>query len=80
MLAQCSGDDTLIEAFCNDEDVHASTAAKMFEVPIEALDKEMRRKAKTVNFGTIYGQTKYGLASILNISSVAAQLFIDKYF
>lgn len=80
LLAHCSKDDNLIEAFCNDEDIHSSTAAKVFEVPIEAVTKEMRYKAKAVNFGIVYGQSRYGLASALGISSVEAQIFIDKYF
>ena len=79
-LAHCSRDDELIEAFCADEDVHTMTAAKVFEVPIEGVEKDMRYKAKAVNFGIIYGQSRYGLAKSLNITSTAAQLFIDKYF
>lgn len=80
LLAHCSRDDVLIEAFCQDEDVHTITASKVFEVPLEGVEKEMRYKAKAVNFGIIYGQTKYGLSKTLNITPVAAQLFIDKYF
>lgn len=79
-LAHCSRDDELIEAFCADEDIHTMTAAKVFEVPVEGVEKDMRYKAKAVNFGIIYGQSRYGLAKSLNISSAAAQLFIDKYF
>lgn len=80
LLAHCSKDDNLIEAFCSDEDVHTLTASKVFEVPIEAVTKEMRYKAKTVNFGIVYGQSRYGLSSSLGISSMEAQIFIDKYF
>ena len=80
LLAHCSRDDELIDAFCSDEDVHTTTAAKVFEVPIDGVEKDMRSKAKAVNFGIIYGQTRYGLAKSLGISSASAQLFIDKYF
>lgn len=79
-LAHCSRDDELIEAFCSDEDIHTMTAAKIFEVPIEGVEKDMRYKAKAVNFGIIYGQSRYGLAKSLNISTASAQIFIDKYF
>ena len=67
LLAHYSGDEGLIEAFCSDIDVHKVTASKIFNVAIESVTKEMRRKAKTVNFGIIYGQTRYGLASTLGI-------------
>lgn len=80
LLAHCSGDDNLIEAFCSGEDVHTTTASKVFEVPIEGVTKEMRYKAKAVNFGIIYGQSKYGLAKALGIAPFAAEIFIDKYF
>jgi len=80
LLAHCSRDDELIDAFCSDEDVHTITASKVFEVPVDGVEKDMRRKAKAVNFGIIYGQSRYGLAKSLGISSAAAQMFIDKYF
>ena len=80
LLAHCSRDDELIDAFCSDEDVHTITASKVFEVPVDGVEKDMRRKAKAVNFGIIYGQSRYGLAKSLGISSVSAQEFIDKYF
>ncbi len=80
LLAHISRDDNLIEAFCEDEDVHASTASKVFGVPIEEVTKEMRSKAKAVNFGIVYGQSRYGLASSLGISPFEAQEFIERYF
>ena len=80
LLAHISRDDNLIEAFCSDEDVHSQTAAKIFDVPIEQVTKDMRSKAKTVNFGIVYGQSRYGLASSLGISPFEAQDFIDRYF
>lgn len=80
LLAHISRDDNLIEAFCDDEDVHAATASKVFEVPVEQVTKEMRSRAKAVNFGIVYGQSRYGLASSLGISPFEAQEFIDRYF
>ena len=80
LLAHVSRDDSLIEAFCSGEDVHAKTAAKVFEVPLEGVTKDMRYKAKAVNFGIIYGQSKYGLAKSLGIAPFAAEMFIEKYF
>lgn len=80
LLAHCSRDDSLIEAFCSGEDIHAKTAASVFEVPLEGVTKDMRYKAKAVNFGIIYGQSKYGLAKALNIAPFAAEMFIEKYF
>ena len=80
LLAHCSGDENLIHAFKSGEDVHAQTAAKVFDVPLNEVTKEMRSRAKAVNFGIIYGQTRWGLASALGISNEEAQAFIDKYF
>ena len=80
LLAHCSKDDDLIEAFCSGEDVHAKTAASVFEVPLEAVTKDMRYKAKAVNFGIIYGQSRYGLSKTLGIAPFAAEMFIEKYF
>lgn len=80
LLAHVSGDEHLIEAFNSDIDVHTLTASKVFGVKIDEVTKDMRRKAKAVNFGIVYGQSKYGLAKNLNISNNQAQEFIDKYF
>ncbi len=80
LLAHCSGDENLIHAFNSGEDVHSQTAAKVFDVPLSEVTKEMRSRAKAVNFGIIYGQTHWGLASSLGISNEEAQEFIDKYF
>ncbi len=80
LLAHVSRDDSLIEAFCSGEDIHTKTAANVFEVPIDGVTKDMRYKAKAVNFGIIYGQSKYGLAKALNIAPFAAEMFIEKYF
>ena len=80
ILAHISQDKHLIEAFKSGIDVHTLTASKVFEVPIEEVTKEMRYKAKAVNFGIIYGQSKYGLAKTLGISNFEAETFINKYF
>ncbi len=80
LLAHIAHVDHLIEAFNNNIDVHTLTASKVFGVPMEEVTKDMRRKAKAVNFGIIYGQSKYGLAKALNISNKEAEDFINKYF
>lgn len=80
LLAHVSGDMHLIKAFNSGEDIHAITASKVFGVKLEKVTKEMRRRAKAVNFGIVYGQSKYGLAKNLGITNNEAQEFIDKYF
>ena len=80
LLAHISGDKHLIEAFRSGVDVHTLTASKVFDVPVEEVTKEMRYKSKAVNFGIIYGQSKYGLAKALDISWEEAEDFINKYF
>lgn len=80
LLAHVSGDANLINAFKSGIDVHTLTAAKVFEVPIDEVTKEMRYKAKAVNFGIVYGQSKYGLAKALKITADEAENFINKYF
>lgn len=80
LLAHVSEDEHLIEAFNSGTDVHTLTASKVFEVPIEEVTKEMRYKAKAVNFGIVYGQSKYGLAKALKITPAEAENFINKYF
>lgn len=80
LLAHVSEDEHLIEAFNSGIDVHTLTASKVFEVPIEEVTKEMRYRAKAVNFGIVYGQSKYGLAKALKITPAEAENFIKKYF
>lgn len=80
LLAHYSNDENLINAFLSNIDVHKVTASKIFNVTIDEVTKEMRRKAKTVNFGIVYGQTRYGLATTLGISPYEAQDLINKYF
>lgn len=80
LLAHITQDKHLMEAFINGIDVHTLTASKVFEVPVENVTKEMRRKAKAVNFGIVYGQSKYGLAKSIGITNSEAEEFINKYF
>lgn len=80
LLAHITEDKHLMEAFKTGVDVHTLTASKVFEVPVEEVTKEMRYKSKAVNFGIIYGQSKYGLAKAVGISNAEAGEFIDKYF
>jgi len=80
LMAHISGDENLINAFKSGEDIHTETAAKVFGVDVSEVTKEMRRKAKAVNFGIVYGQSKYGLAKNVGITNDEAQEFIDRYF
>jgi len=80
ILAHLSGDPAMIEAFQQAEDIHTRTAAAVFEVDPEAVTSEMRRTAKAVNFGILYGQSAFGLAKALGISQAEAAAFIAAYF
>lgn len=80
ILAHFSQDTVLIQAFQQDKDIHATVAASLFGVDVEAVKPEQRRIAKTVNFGIIYGQTPFGLSQELRISMEEARRFIDEYF
>lgn len=80
LLAHCSGCKELIRAYNAEEDVHAATAAAIFGVPLGEVTGAMRRRAKTINFGVIYGMSNYGLSKDLGCSLQEAQEFIDKYF
>jgi DNA polymerase I len=80
VLAHYSGDQALLEAFRAGEDIHRQTAAEIFFVSPGLITPEMRRVAKTINFGIVYGMSSYGLSSQLNISRREAQIFIDRYF
>lgn len=80
VLAHFAGDSALREAFERGEDIHARTAAAVFGCDIADVTPEMRRTAKTTNFGIIYGQTPYGLSNALGISVGEARDFIDRYF
>jgi DNA polymerase I len=80
MLAHFSGDEALRAAFAQGVDIHTAVAAEVFGVAPQAVDGEMRRVAKAVNFGVIYGQSPFGLAAALGISQSDAAKFIDGYF
>ncbi len=80
IMADFSGDPTMKEAFRNGLDIHASTASKVFHVPLDKVDADMRRKAKTINFGIIYGISAFGLAERLNIPRREAADIIEAYF
>ncbi len=80
VIASMSEDPNMCEAFRSGADVHQATASKVFHVPMEEVTKEMRSKAKAVNFGIIYGQGAFGLAQNLGISRTEAKEIIDSYF
>lgn len=80
IMAHLSGDPAMTEAFVSGQDIHAATAAKIYKVNIDEVSKEMRRKAKTANFGIIYGISTFGLAERLNIPRSEAKQLIDGYF
>jgi len=80
IMAALSGDPNMVEAFNNNLDIHAITASRIFKVPVHEVTPEMRRKAKTANFGIIYGISSFGLSQRLNISRSEAKEIIDGYF
>ena len=80
LLAHMSEDPVLVEAFRNNEDIHTRTAAEVFNVDPSMVDANMRRSAKAVNFGIVYGQTPFGLAQTLGIDRKEAELYIRRYF
>ena len=79
-MAHLSGDENMIEAFREGRDIHAATAAKIYRIPLEEVTKDQRRKAKTANFGIIYGITTFGLAERMEVSRGEARELIDNYF
>jgi DNA polymerase-1 len=79
-MAAVSGDKVMTEAFRNGEDIHAATASKIFGIPISEVTSDMRRKAKTANFGILYGISAFGLSQRLNIPRGEAKQLIDDYF
>ena len=80
LLAHLSGDEAFVDAFKNNVDIHTKTAASVFGVPEELVTKDMRRMAKVVNFGVIYGISEYGLADDLKISPRDAKIYIKNYY
>ena len=79
VLAHISGDKNMIEAFNNNEDIHKQAASKVFNIPIEDVSKELRSKAKAVNFGIVYGISDFGLAEQIGVSKKEAKLYIEQY-
>ncbi|PLX04844.1 MAG: DNA polymerase I [Marinilabiliales bacterium] len=80
LMAHMSKDENMIKAFSNNEDIHAATASKIYNVPLEQVTREMRSAAKTANFGIIYGISAFGLSQRLNIKRTDAKDLIDSYF
>ena len=80
IMAELSQDENMMESFRNNEDIHSATAARVYGVPTDAVTKDMRRMAKTVNFGIIYGISAFGLSERLNIPRRDAADIIDQYF
>ncbi|MBG26070.1 MULTISPECIES: DNA polymerase I [Croceibacter] len=80
IIAALSEEDTMIEAFKNGEDIHASTAAKVFNVPINEVTREQRSNAKTVNFGIIYGVSAFGLSNQTDLTRSESKDLIDTYY
>lgn len=80
LMADISGDGNLIKDFIQGKDIHRMTASRVFGVPQSKVDSKLRSKGKTINFGILYGQTKYGLAAMLDISREEAGEMIDNYF
>ena len=79
VLAHISKDKTMIEAFNHDEDIHTQAASKVFNIPVEEVTKELRGKAKAVNFGIVYGISDFGLGEQLNVSRKIAKEYIEQY-
>ncbi|GAA5093850.1 DNA polymerase I [Wohlfahrtiimonas larvae] len=80
LMAHFSGDETLIAAFKNDLDIHRATASEVFHTPLEEVSGDLRRSAKAINFGLIYGMGAFGLAKQLGIARAQAQDYIQRYF
>jgi len=80
IMAHLSKDENMIAAFSNNEDIHAATAAKIYHIDLDAVTKEMRRKAKTANFGIIYGISVFGLAERMEVDRKEAKELIEEYF
>ena len=80
LMAHLSGDKNMVEDFNSGHDIHRATAAKIFKCPIDQVTPDMRRKAKTANFGIIYGISAFGLAERMDVSRTEAKELIDEYF
>jgi DNA polymerase-1 len=80
LLAHFSQDESMLEAFHKDLDIHRQTAAEVFEIPLDQVTKDQRNGAKAINFGLMYGQTSFGLSQALRISQGEAKTYITNYF
>ena len=80
IMAHLSGDEGLLKAFAQGEDIHRATAAEVFGMPLDAVSNDQRRSAKAINFGLIYGMSAFGLARQLDITRAEAQQYVDLYF
>ncbi len=80
LMAEVANVTALKESFLKNEDIHARTASQIFNIPLDKVDSDMRRQAKAINFGIIYGMSPFGLASQLNIPKADAKRYIDAYF
>ena len=80
IMAHLSGDEGLLTAFAEDEDIHRATAAEVFDTALDEVSAEQRRSAKAINFGLIYGMSAFGLARQLGIPRADAQAYVDRYF
>lgn len=80
ILAELSKDEKMVDSFINNVDFHSQTASEIYEVPINEVSKDMRRTAKAINFGIIYGMSAWGLSEAINVTPIEANLFINKYF
>jgi DNA polymerase-1 len=80
ILAHVTGEQGLVDAFLADQDIHAATAAKLFGIPLEQVNKSQRGLAKTINFATIYGVSEFGLSIRTEMSRLEARQFLDQYF
>ena len=80
IIAALSGEDTMIESFKKGEDIHAATAAKVFNIPIDKVTREQRSSAKTVNFGIIYGVSPFGLSNQTGLTRKESKELIDLYY
>ena len=80
LMAHYSKDPIMLDSFRNDEDIHKRTAAEIFGVEINDVDDQMRRRAKTINFGLLYGMSAFGLSNQLEVSRADADIFLNNYF
>ena len=80
LMAHYSNDEIMVKSFNNNEDIHKRTASEIFGVNIQDVDDDMRRKAKTINFGLLYGMSAFGLSNQLSVTRAEADIFLESYF